>query len=199
MICNSQLRDEPWLNRCQLILSLVIRTEGYAMSATQNKRHILFSIRPFYAEKIVSGLKTVELRRKFPEFGTVGSTALIYSTSPVSAVTGTARIQNVFKLPLSKLWRIHGEAACVVKNDFDGYFAGQVHGFAIILDCAKQLKQQLSASELESEFGILPPQSYRYITEERIALLNDGRLQTTSRYKRSDSAGRSPARSSLAR
>jgi predicted transcriptional regulator len=169
------------------------------MNATQAKRYVLFSIRPFYAEKIISGNKTVELRRKFPEFGAAGSTALIYSTSPVSAITGIARIKSVFKLPLSKLWAAHGEAAYIAKNDFNGYFAGQSYGFAIILDSARQLKQQITASDLETEFGIVPPQSYRYIAEERIALLNDGRLQTASRYERRDSAGRSPARTSISR
>jgi predicted transcriptional regulator len=169
------------------------------MSATLAKRHILFSIRPFYAEKILSGHKTVELRRKFPEFGTAGSTALIYTTSPVSAITGTAHLKCVFKLPLAKLWKAHGEAACISKDDFSGYFAGQDYGFAIILQSARQLKRQLTASDLETEFGIVPPQSYRYINEERIALLNDGRLQTTGRYKRSDRAGRPPARTSIAR
>jgi predicted transcriptional regulator len=52
------------------------------------KRDVLVSIRPFYASKILTGHKTVELRRKFPEVGAVGATALIYSSSPVSAVVG---------------------------------------------------------------------------------------------------------------
>jgi predicted transcriptional regulator len=169
------------------------------MNATKAKRDILFSIRPFYADKILEGHKTVELRRKFPEFGAAGSTALIYSTSPVSAIVGTARIKSVFKLSLPKLWKAHGAAARVAKADFDAYFAGQDYGFAIMLESARQLKSQLTASDLEVEFGIAPPQSYRYLDEERVALLNDGRLQTISRYKRSHSAGRPPARTSIAR
>jgi predicted transcriptional regulator len=169
------------------------------MNATKAKRDILFSIRPFYANKILEGQKTIELRRKFPEFGTTGSTALIYSTSPVSAIVGTARIESVFKLSLPKLWKSHGAAACIVKADFDAYFAGQHYGFAIMFGSVKQLKSQLTASDLETEFGIVPPQSYRYLDEERVALLNDGRLQTINRYKRSDSAGGPPARTSVAR
>jgi predicted transcriptional regulator len=169
------------------------------MSATRAERDILFSIRPFYADKILEGHKTVELRRKFPEHGLAGSTALIYATSPVSAIVGTSKILNVFKMALPKLWKAHGPDACVTKCDFDTYFAGQDYGFAIMLGSAEQLKKQLSASDLELEFGIVPPQSFRYITEQRNALLNDGRLQTTGRHKRSDSAGRSPARTSLSR
>src|SRR3979411_1496989 len=35
------------------------------------------------ASKILDGRKTVELRKRFPEVGTIGATALIYSSSPL--------------------------------------------------------------------------------------------------------------------
>jgi predicted transcriptional regulator len=159
------------------------------MSASNAKRTVLFSIRPFYADKILAGQKTVELRRRFPEVGMSGSTAMIYCTSPVKAIVGSFRIRDVRKLSLSTLWRSHGGAACIAKDDFNEYFSGQDHGFAIILSGAKALNGRLSASDLEAEFGIVPPQSYRYLTEECVALLNDGRLQASSRHKHSHSVG----------
>jgi predicted transcriptional regulator len=167
---------------------------GWAMSAFDAKRTVLFSIRPFYANKILAGQKTVELRRRFPEVGMSGSTAMIYCTSPVKAIVGSAQIRDVHKLPLSRLWRSHGGAACIAKDDFNEYFSGQDHGYAIILTGAKTLKSRLTASDLEAEFGIVPPQSYRYLTEECVALLNDGRLQASSRHKHSHRAGGPAAR-----
>ncbi len=164
------------------------------MSATEPKKTVLFSIRPVYVEKILAGQKTVELRRRFPEAGMSGCTALIYSTSPVKAVVGSAQIRDVLRLPLSVLWNDHGGAACIAKDDFREYFSGQGHGFAIILTGAKTLKSQLTASDLEAEFGIVPPQSYRYLTEECVALLNDGGLQASSRHKHRNSARRPAAR-----
>src|ERR1700739_2681673 len=164
------------------------------MSATNAKRAVLFSIRPFYVDKILAGQKTVELRRRFPEVGMSGSTAMIYCTSPVKAIVGSAKISDVRKLSLSTLWRSHGGAACIAKDDFNEYFAGQDHGFAIILTGAKSLQGRFSASDLEAKFGIVPPQSYRYLAEELVAILNDGRLQASGRHKHSDRAGRPPAR-----
>jgi predicted transcriptional regulator len=164
------------------------------MSAARSKRTVLFSIRPFYANKILAGQKTVELRRRFPEVGMSGSTAMIYCTSPVKAIVGSAQITEVQKLPLSMLWKSHGDAACIAKDDFKEYFSGQDHGFAIILTGAKTLTGRLSAHDLEVDFGIVPPQSYRYLTEECVALLNDGRVQTSSRHQHSHRAGRSAAR-----
>ena len=58
-------------------------------------RDVLFSIRPAHAEKILTGNKTVELRRRFASAVTPGTLALIYSTSPTSALTGSAKIKAV--------------------------------------------------------------------------------------------------------
>ena len=164
------------------------------MKTAACNRPVLFSIRPFYADKILAGQKTVELRRRFPEAGMSGSIAMIYCTSPVKAVVGSAQIKGVQRLSLAKLWSSHGRAACIAKDDFNEYFAGQDHGFAIILDGAKPLKSSLSASDLEAEFGIIPPQSYRYLTEACVARLSDGRLQIISRHKHRHRAGRPAAR-----
>ena len=38
------------------------------------------------------------------------------------------------------------------------------------------LKNNVLAKDLKLQFGIVPPQSYRYVTERCIALLNDGCL-----------------------
>jgi hypothetical protein len=57
-------------------------------------RDVIFSIRPPHAEKILDGTKTVELRRRFTGDVRLGTLALIYTTSPTSALTGFARIQD---------------------------------------------------------------------------------------------------------
>jgi predicted transcriptional regulator len=163
------------------------------------RRDVLVSIRPFYASKILGGDKTIELRRKFPEIGAIGATALIYSTRPVSAVVAFARIKHVLKLPVSRIWKEHGAAACISKNDFDAYFTGLRYGFAIFLESVQPLKKLLNAIDLETQFGIVPPQSYRYVTEECLALLSDERLQTSRRHKRHHRAGRPSACSSVSR
>lgn len=162
------------------------------MTAQPARRDVLFSIKPFYVSKILDGQKTVELRRRVPQ-SIAGSMAIIYSTSPVRAIVGAAYIKKVVRLSLPKLWREHGSAACIAKSDFNAYFAGQGHGFAIMLEKVRELKSQMSAQDLETEFGIVPPQSYRYLDRECVDLFNDGRFQTSGRYKHSNSAGRPSA------
>jgi predicted transcriptional regulator len=170
------------------------------MSSTpQFTRDVLVSIRPNYASKIVRGEKTVELRRRFPEAGTRGAIALIYSTSPVQAVVGFARIKRVLRLPISQMWKIYGGAACISKLQFNAYFFGLSEGYAILFDRAWPLKQPLTAGELYEQFGIVPPQSYRYVTADCIALLHDEQLQASGRHEHRHRARRRPARSGFAR
>jgi predicted transcriptional regulator len=168
-------------------------------AATGFRRDVLVSIRPFYASRILDGQKTVELRRRFPEFSVKGVTAFIYSSRPVSAIIGCARIKHVLKLPVSQIWKEHGAAACISKDEFDAYFFGLRYGFAIFFESVQPLKQQLKAIDLAAQFGIVPPQSYRYVTGEWVALLSNERLQTSDRYKRRDRARGRSARSSISR
>ena len=56
-----------------------------AMDAITEFTHdLLVSLHPRHASNILSGEKTVELRRRFPEQHTRGALALIYSTKPVT-------------------------------------------------------------------------------------------------------------------
>jgi predicted transcriptional regulator len=146
------------------------------------KRDIVLSIRPVYATKILEGTKTVELRRRFPIDMGVGTIALIYTSSPVQAITGYARITEVLKMPISKIWRSYRAAACISREDFDQYFAGLREGFAILLDKPRRVHQRVAVDELLEDFGLVPPQSFRYVGEEYQALLHDERLQIPVRY-----------------
>ena len=49
-------------------------------------------------------------------------------------------------------------------RDLSDYFSGTKFGFAILLGAVKTMRNHLTASELEAQFGIVPPQSYRYVT-----------------------------------
>jgi predicted transcriptional regulator len=126
-------------------------------------RDMIFSIRPVHAEKILDGTKTVELRRRFTGGVRPGTLALIYSTSPTSALTGSARIKDVQRLAVPDLWRRHRTGACLHKREFEDYFSGLDSGYAIVLTSAKPLPRPVGLPELRERFGFEPPQSYQYI------------------------------------
>jgi predicted transcriptional regulator len=137
------------------------------MAASEPRQDFLMSIRPQYVAKILAGQKTVELR--------------------------CAKIKDVQRLTVAEIWKEHADAACISRRDFYNYFSGTKFGFAILLGAVKAMRNQLTACELESQFGIVPPQSYRYVTSPFISLLDDEPFQITHRHSHSNRAGRSKA------
>lgn len=145
-------------------------------------KDVVLSIRPQHAEKILAGDKTVELRRRFIGEVGAGSLALIYTTSPVRALTGSAEIQEVQKLPIRDLWQRHRVAACLPRSDFDAYFEGLDLGYAILLSRPKQLARPVALAELRERFGFAPPQSFQYAPQHLRGLFGYERPQTPNRY-----------------
>ena len=166
------LRDEPSAaeeptDDNQLSLPNIVGPAQFPPST----RDVIFSIRPIHAEKILDGSKTVELRRRFTGGVRPGTLALIYSTSPTSALTGSARIQDVQRLTVPDLWKRHRSGACLHKNEFEDYFSGLDSGYAIVLASAKPLPRPVGLPELRERFGFEPPQSYQYMRPHMRALV----------------------------
>ncbi|GGG35759.1 ASCH domain-containing protein [Hymenobacter glacieicola] len=123
---------------------------------------ILMSIKPKYAEKIILGSKTVELRRIAPNLDKSG-VILIYESSPVKAVTGCAFISRITKSSPSMLWEEFAVEAQISKDDFDEYYQGTDQAFAIHISRAARLTEPISLANLRNEHILLnPPQSYCY-------------------------------------
>lgn len=129
---------------------------------TPIKRDIVISIRPNYSGKIFDGLKTIELRRRFPRTVSPGSVAYVYSTSPERALVGAVKIDLVEQLDLSTLWKKHGPSASIKKADFDEYFSGLKEGFALKLSGPSRFAEPLSLPQLRERFGFKAPQSFLY-------------------------------------
>lgn len=126
------------------------------------QRDIVLSIKPVYSEKILSGQKTIELRRRFPVAAPHGTLAYIYSSSPIKAIVGTASIRDVLKLPVEQLWAEFENTAFIERPLFDKYFEGLDYGFALVFGDVKSFTRPLPLHELREKFGFEPPQSFLY-------------------------------------
>lgn len=126
------------------------------------QRDVVLSIRPQYSEKIISGIKTVELRRRFPVSAPQGTVAYIYSTSPIRAMVGVAQIKDVLKLPIAEIWHRFSDMAFIKKEEFDKYFEGIDYGFALLFERAKPFSEPMPLEMLRKQFGFEPPQSFLY-------------------------------------
>lgn len=115
---------------------------------------VLMSIRPPYAEAILSGEKTVELRRRRPSFA-AGTTVLIYSSAPQQRVQGMFEAGGVISADPGALWRLVGDRAGVSREVFDAYFAGCALAHAIEVLNPRRLPP--------SRLRLRPPQSYLFL------------------------------------
>ncbi len=126
-------------------------------------RMVVLSLKPRFAEAILAGVKTVELRRTEPKI-VVPTRALLYAASPVRALLGTCIITSVQPLDLPTLWREHGPGAGLLYNEFQEYFEGVDVGAALTLIRPRAFSRQIPLQDLRAKpEGFRPPQSFAYV------------------------------------
>jgi predicted transcriptional regulator len=130
----------------------------------------LISIHPGYANAILDGTKTIELRRRVPELAN-GTRLWIYATRPTAAVVGVATISDVNRAHPRTIWRKHRDGAGVDHASFMEYFQGAQEGVAILLAAVKGVGP-ITIEELRKiRDGFHPPQVLLRLTDaEAIAL-----------------------------
>lgn len=137
--------------------------EVAAKTRCDPNRVLVLSLRPRYAEAILSGAKTVELRRTRPNIK-IPTLALIYATNPVRSLVGSCCVDSVESWPLRELWCLASEQAGVSRREFHEYFAGLSEGVALQLSGAQRAEVPVSLARLRRLVGgFRPPQSFAYL------------------------------------
>ncbi|MGC3971614.1 MAG: ASCH domain-containing protein [Pirellulales bacterium] len=144
-------------------------------------RRLLLSIHPKYVEKILSGEKTIELRRRAPRLA-AGSPLLIYATVPVKSLVAVSWIEKIVTGPLVLLWQRVRDEAAVSREDFNAYFTGTETGAGICVKNVTRLSSPLPLDELRDRLpGFHPPQSFRYLTDDEVESLDIRELRVRRR------------------
>ena len=119
---------------------------------------ILLSIKPQFVEKILSGDKCFEFRKRIPN-KTIDK-ILIYSSYPVCAVVGEAEIIDIISAEPKLLWNSTKNQSGIDSEFFFKYFADKDKAYAYKLG---KITKYPIAKRL-SDFGIkCAPQSFVYI------------------------------------
>jgi len=122
------------------------------------------SIKPFLIKKILKSEKIIELRRRFNE-NYINRKVYLYSTSPESAIVGTARIEGIAKYKTELIWTRYSDVIGCSKQELDQYSQGQKYLFAIKLGEVKafDLPYRLDTLRKLVNSNLNPPQSYSLI------------------------------------
>ena len=123
----------------------------------------IVSIHPKFANAILAGTKTVELRRRIPPIK-IGTRLWIYATQPIGAVIGTVTVEAIVRAAPDVIWDTCADRADVSRLEFDRYFSGASKAIGISLRGA----QKIEAIEIEKlrswRVGFHPPQVMLKIT-----------------------------------
>jgi predicted transcriptional regulator len=126
---------------------------------------LLLSIRPEYANKIFDRTKTVELRRVRPRLLNEGDRVVVYVSSPLQAVVGSFKVDNIVEKPVTELWEEVEKLAGISHEDFYDYYYGVRLGVGIFLKDIHRFSQPVELHRLRNKLpNLKPPQSFRYLT-----------------------------------
>jgi predicted transcriptional regulator len=141
------------------------------------KRVLFLSLRPKYAEKILQGTKTVELRRARPSISE-GDKVVLYVTSPTKAVKAISTVEDVHCARPDQLWRKIKDKAGITHAEFEEYFEGAQEGVAIHIKDVQELARPVTLSTLRKLWpNFSPPQSYLYFSDKQLAQLMKAEAQ----------------------
>ena len=126
-------------------------------------RALVLSLKPRFADAILAGTKTVEVRRVMPRI-TVPTLALLYASGNERALVGTCVVRSVARYPADELWRRHGANTALSRPEFDAYLVGRDCGVALMLEHPESLAAPIPLNTLRQAHGFRPPQSLAYVS-----------------------------------
>lgn len=132
----------------------------YYFNKPYQKKYVLMSIKPQYANAIMHGSKKVEFRKQIFDLNV--ERVYVYASHPVKKLIGYFDVDQVICENPDKLWGDYNKVGCISKKDFVSYFNNCSYGYAIaVKEVHRFTKDYLIAEIFGENFQV--PQSYRYI------------------------------------
>lgn len=160
------------------------------MNTPAHENSLIFALKPKYAELIMSGEKTIELRRQLPQFpeALLPKTMWLYASSPQKALVGRCLITEMETMTILPIWGACHltqdkedevlKAACVTEAEFQAYFERAAYAALLYLRTPRRLPEPIPLATLrERVAGFRPPQSYAYYEQRVIEQLTIGGLR----------------------
>jgi type I restriction enzyme S subunit len=121
--------------------------------------NVLLSIKPQYVDKILSGEKKYEFRRRI--FRRQVEAVYVYCNSHVKSIVGVFTIGEILFGTPEEIWNICGQRGGIEKEAFFRYFTNASYAYGIeIINFCKFLEPIVPVSLVER---FSPPQSFYYL------------------------------------
>lgn len=125
---------------------------------------ILLSIKPQYVEKIISGEKRYEFRKKEFKRRDI-DTIVVYSSGKVKKLVGEIKFEKVLCDTPNNIWNLTHLHSGLSFDSFMAYFEGRHKAYAIVID---KFVPYTEMQSLGDRFpGVKAPQSFIYLDETK--------------------------------
>ncbi|WP_233899728.1 ASCH domain-containing protein [Tenacibaculum piscium] len=124
--------------------------------------NVILSIKPIYAQAIISGTKKVEFRKR--NFKRQVDKIFIYSSSPEKKIIGFFTIKEIVEDSPINLWKKFKEVGGIDKKSFFEYYQNSETGFSIKISKVNKFEKGIEPSDFFENFNA--PQSFIYLEEE---------------------------------
>lgn len=141
-------------------LKVIYDNKEVANCSFLEKENIILPIKPVFAEKILSGTKKYEYRKRLCKKEV--KKIYIYATAPVKMIIGEVEVVNKMSMGKEKMWKETQKYAGITKEFYDQYFEYQ--------DCAcayrigKTMRYRFPVALDSIGIGYVP-QSFIYVGE----------------------------------
>lgn len=130
------------------------------VSSTMPLRVALLSVQPQHVERIVTGEKLLEFRRRWTSLPV--DALVVYSSSPIQKIMLSARVASVICGSPTFLWEMaRKKGGGLTRRELYDYFSGIAKGFAIELADVLRFGDGIDPWRLFR--GFQAPQSFRYL------------------------------------
>lgn len=125
---------------------------------------LLLSVHPPFAESIISGTKTAEVRKQRPS-ARPGTLIIIYATKPIGAIVGTARLSGISQGSPEEMWSKYQSRVGITRDEYYGYLKNTPTAYILLIERVQQLAPLLTLEKMRESIEFHPPQGYRYVSE----------------------------------
>jgi type I restriction enzyme S subunit len=129
--------------------------------------NVLLSVKPEFAEKILTGEKRYEFRKTTFRDPDNVDTVFLYASSPEQEIVGSFSFDDITQADPEELWDRYGaESGIEQKSRFMDYFKGTTTGYAIAVDETMRFASPIDPYRRFD--GFRPPVSFQYFDPHRL-------------------------------
>jgi predicted transcriptional regulator len=133
--------------------------------ALMSKGDIVISVQSRFVERISSGRKAAELRRRAPRIQP-GCRVWIYTKAPEAMISICVTVDRIITGRPEEIWQSHRSHLGVSLDEFQSYFGETETACAIFFNRVEDLSPGVALSEMRSKSkGFHPPQFFKRLRE----------------------------------